>query len=52
MPGVQVKKEGDRYRTYRTPKSIGSFHRHHGNFAHKVRCYTYIKALGAEGVRR
>jgi glycine dehydrogenase len=31
---------------------VGSFHRHYGNFAHKVRAYTYIKALGGEGVRK
>lgn len=33
------------------PKSIGRFHRHGGNFAHKVRCYTYLKALGTDGVK-
>ena len=32
-------------------QSIGRFHRHEGNFAHKVRCYTYLKALGSDGVR-
>jgi glycine dehydrogenase len=32
--------------------SIGSFHRHWGNFAHKVRVYTYLQRLGKEGVRR
>ena len=36
----------------RAEKSIGSFHRHWGNFAHKVRCYTYLLRLGREGVRR
>ncbi|MBT6324362.1 MAG: glycine dehydrogenase, partial [Bdellovibrionales bacterium] len=25
--------------------------RHFGNFAHKVRCYTYLKALGSDGVK-
>src|SRR5690606_19444658 len=33
-------------------KSIGDFHRHFGNFAHKVRAYAYIKALGPTGVRK
>jgi glycine dehydrogenase len=51
IPGGQVKLENGIYKNYRTSKTIGSFHRHHGNFAHKVRCYTYIKALGGEGVR-
>jgi len=52
LPGVQIVREGDRYRTERPAKSIGSFHRHWGNFAHKVRCYTYLRRLGREGVRR
>lgn len=52
LPGIQVVKEGDRYKKVRPRKSIGSFHRHFGNFAHKVRCYTYVRALGREGVVR
>lgn len=52
IPGVQVRKEGDKYVTFKPEKSIGSLHRHLGNFAHKIRCYTYLKALGTEGVRR
>ncbi|WP_417335182.1 aminomethyl-transferring glycine dehydrogenase subunit GcvPB [Halobacteriovorax marinus] len=52
IPGLQVKKENDQFVAFKTPKSIGSFHRHHGNFAHKVRCYTYLKALGSEGVKQ
>ena len=51
LPGIQVKYENGVYTTFKASKSIGSFHRHHGNFAHKVRCYTYIKALGFEGTR-
>lgn len=52
LPGYQIKKKGDLYRPVKAPKSIGSFHRHWGNFAHKVRCYTYLLRLGREGVRR
>ena len=52
MPGKQIKLEDGVYSTFKTDKSIGSFHRHHGNFAHKVRAYTYLAALGAEGIRR
>ncbi|MFQ5915610.1 MAG: aminomethyl-transferring glycine dehydrogenase subunit GcvPB [Nitrospinota bacterium] len=52
LPGVQVVKDGRGYRVERPAKSIGSVHRHFGNFAHKVRCYTYLRALGKEGVRR
>ena len=52
LPGFQIEKDGDTYRPVKPPKSIGSFHRHWGNFAHKVRCYTYLLRLGREGVRR
>lgn len=52
LPGIQVKKVGETFSTFRAPKSIGSFHRHFGNFAHKVRTYAYLKALGDEGVRK
>ncbi|WP_269524462.1 aminomethyl-transferring glycine dehydrogenase subunit GcvPB [Coraliomargarita parva] len=52
LPGYQIEKDGDFYRPYKEGKSIGSFHRHWGNFAHKVRCYTYLLRLGREGVRR
>ncbi len=52
LPGPQVEKDDNGLYTIRRPvKSIGSFHRHWGNFAHKIRSYTYIKALGSEGVR-
>jgi glycine dehydrogenase len=52
LPGVQVQKTKDGYKTFKTKKSIGSFHRHFGNFAHKVRAYTYLRALGPDGVRK
>ncbi len=52
LPGFQVEKDGEFYRPVKAEKSIGSFHRHWGNFAHKVRCYTYLLRLGREGVRR
>lgn len=52
LPGYQIEYDGTLYRPVRTPKSIGSFHRHWGNFAHKVRCYTYLLRLGREGVKR
>ena len=53
LPGYQVVKGSDgQYETLRPEKSIGSFHRHWGNFNHKVRCLTYLKALGKEGVPR
>lgn len=52
LPGIQVIKEGGTYKKVTPPKSIGSFHRHYGNFAHKMRCYAYLKALGSEGTRQ
>jgi glycine dehydrogenase len=53
LPGVQITKGADgSYGITHAAKSCGSFHRHFGNFAHKVRAYTYIKALGAEGVKQ
>jgi len=53
LPGHQIEKRGDgTYAPVIPPKSIGTFHRHWGNFAHKVRAYTYLLRLGREGVRR
>ncbi len=52
LPGYQIVEEGGNYRAVRPPHSIGSFHRHWGNFAHKVRAYSYLLRLGQEGVRR
>jgi glycine dehydrogenase len=52
LPGIQVtKNEKGFFDLVKAPKSIGSFHRHYGNFAHKVRAYTYIKSLGGNGVK-
>lgn len=52
LPGHQVSKQNGKFAFYKTDKSIGSFHRHYGNFAHKVRCLTYLKALGSEGIKK
>jgi glycine dehydrogenase len=52
LPGNQIIKDGETYKMVRPKYSIGSFHRHHGNFAHKVRCYTYLRALGEEGIKK
>lgn len=51
IPGTQVRKNADgSFEKFRAPKCIGDFHRHDGNVAHKVRAYTYLKALGQDGV--
>ena len=53
LPGHQIEKTDDGEFTPVKPKhSIGSFHRHWGNFAHKIRCYAYLLRLGKEGVPR
>lgn len=52
IPGVQIAKKDGKFEIVKPAKSCGSFHRHFGNFAHKIRAYTYIKALGADGVRK
>ena len=52
LPGYQIAKQGDVYVPVKPKHSIGSFHRHWGNFAHKVRVYSYLLRLGKEGVRR
>ena len=52
LPGFQITLEDGIYQPIRPRNSVGSFHRHWGNFAHKVRCYTYLLRLGREGVRR
>ncbi len=51
LPGKQIVLEGKIFRSKTPVKTIGSFHRHWGNFAHKVRAYTYLRALGDEGIR-
>jgi len=52
LPGKQIVLEDGLYRAISPKHSIGTFHRHWGNFAHKVRCYTYLLRLGREGVPR
>ena len=52
LPGYRIEKIDDRYLPVKPKHSIGSFHRHWGNFAHKIRCLAYLHRLGQEGVRR
>jgi glycine dehydrogenase len=52
LPGFQIERRGEQFVPVKMPHSIGSFHRHWGNFAHKMRCYTYLLRLGRDGVRR
>ncbi len=52
LPGQQIEKRGGKFVAVKAARSIGSFHRHWGNFAHKVRAYAYLLRLGRAGVRR
>ncbi len=52
LPGDQVVRTAAGYTLERPPQSIGSVHRHFGNVGHKIRAYTYLRALGQEGVPR
>ena len=52
LPGHQIVRANGLFKPVRPEKSIGSFHRNWGNFAHKVRCHAYLLRLGREGVRR
>ena len=53
LPGKQIYKDDCGIFRSRKPKlSIGSFHRHWGNFGHKVRAFAYLLRLGKEGVPR
>jgi glycine dehydrogenase len=52
LPGHQIHKENDHYIPIKPKYSIGSFHRHWGNFAHKIRCFTYLLRLGGPGIKQ
>lgn len=52
LPGVQIEKNGAMFKAVTPSKSIGSIHRHFGNFGHKLRCYAYLKYLGRDGIKR
>ncbi len=52
LPGYRIEKIDGRYVPVKPTLSIGSFHRHWGNFAHKIRCLAYLLRLGQSGVRR
>lgn len=51
LPGKNIVLENGIYKEVTPKKTIGSFHRHFGNFAHKVRCHAYISTLGASGIK-
>ncbi|SDY78930.1 aminomethyl-transferring glycine dehydrogenase subunit GcvPB [Tindallia californiensis] len=53
LPKPAVVKDGDSYALeYDRPESIGKIHSFYGNFGVNVRAYTYIKTMGAEGLKK
>lgn len=52
LPIPQIEKENDTYKLILDkPKSIGRMHSFFGNFGVLVRAYTYMRMLGAKGLR-
>lgn len=52
LPKPQIVKNGDEYSfDYNLPKSIGRIISFYGHFGVLVRAYTYIRMLGADGLR-
>jgi glycine dehydrogenase subunit 2 len=52
LPRPVVRRDGDKYRLdYERPDSIGRVMGFHGQFAILVRAYTYIRMLGAAGLK-
>jgi glycine dehydrogenase subunit 2 len=53
LPVPRVVKEGERFRwSDKFPDSIGRIRSFYGNFNVMVKAYTYIRSIGAEGLRR
>lgn len=52
LPVPQINKNGEKYSLdYSNEKSIGKLHSFYGNFGVFIRAYTYIRMLGAEGIK-
>jgi len=52
LPVPVIVKDGDTYaRDWKRPKSIGKLQAFWGNFGMLVRAYTYIRTMGADGLR-
>ncbi len=53
LPVPRIVKDKEQYRfDYDLPETIGKVHSFYGNFAVNVRAYTYIRMLGAKGLKR
>jgi glycine dehydrogenase subunit 2 len=52
LPIPTVERDGQRFRLdYERPKSIGKMRAFYGNFGNLVRAYTYLRTMGASGLR-
>src|SRR3989338_569329 len=51
LPSPQIVKNGQNFKFQKPSKSIGKVKSFYGNFGALVRSYTYIKALGSEGLK-
>ncbi|MBM7552313.1 aminomethyl-transferring glycine dehydrogenase subunit GcvPB [Thalassobacillus pellis] len=53
LPKPLLAKKGDKFVfDYECPKSIGRVKPYYGNFGINVRAYTYIRTMGAEGLKK
>jgi glycine dehydrogenase subunit 2 len=53
LPVPTVERDGQRFRLeYDRPKTIGKVRAFYGNFGNLVRAYTYIRSMGASGLRQ
>lgn len=52
IPGPNVVKNGDNYELETPEKSYGRIKGDYGNFGVNVRAYSYIRAMGPDGLRR
>ncbi len=53
LPVPTVEKEGDRfYMDFDRPRSIGKVHSFYGNFGVVIKAYTYLRMMGAEGLKQ
>ena len=53
LPVPVIERAGDRFRLdYERPHSIGKVQAFYGNFGNLVRAYTYLRSMGADGLRQ
>ena len=51
-PMLERDQEGSYFWNYDLPESIGKIHSFHGNFTVAVKAYTYLRMMGAEGLKQ